>query len=103
MTLIRLGAVASAVVSLGLLVVVLVRDVGLNALNGWTIAVGIVASVLALLAPSRPVFVLAALVLAVLAMLPALIGGLGLLYLLPIGMMIGGLTQQESQIAGRSR
>ena len=103
MTLIRLGAVASVVVSLGLLVLVLVRDVGLNALNGWTIALGIAASVLGLVAPSRPVFVLVAIALAVLAMLPALIGGLGLLYLLPIGMMIGGLTQQESQVAGRSR
>jgi hypothetical protein len=103
MTLIRLGAIANAAVSVSLLVIVLVRDVGLNALNVWTIALGIAASLLGLVAPARSVFVLVAIAVAVLAMLPALIGGLGLLYLLPIGMMIGGLTQQEAQLADRSR
>jgi hypothetical protein len=37
--------------------------------------------------------VLGSIAMIVLAMLPALIGGLGLLYLLPIGLLIAGLAR----------
>lgn len=99
MVLVRVGGAASAVASFGLWVLVLVRDVGLNPLNGWTIALGLAASIIALLAPTRPSVVLASIALMVLAMLPALIGGVGLLYLLPIGLLVRGLRTYNSPVA----
>ncbi len=66
-----------------LLVVVLVRDhVVLNPLNGWTILLGFLGAGL-LLGRSDRASALGSSVL-LLALLPALIGGLGLLYLPPL-------------------
>lgn len=84
MTLLRAGAVTAAVISFGLLILVLVRDVGLNWLNGWTIVLGFLAAASAVAAEKRSAIAVASIVLLILAMLPALIGGLGLLYLVPI-------------------
>lgn len=72
-----------------LLAVVLVRDVGLNPLNGWTIALGLAGGVLAMRASSLAETV-AASVLVLLALVPALVGGFGLVYvpslvLIPLG------------------
>ena len=76
----RVAGALAAAASAALLVTVLVRDVGLNVLNGWTIALGILAAGLLLSrrAPGTDVLAVGALVV---AMVPALIGGLGLLYL----------------------
>ncbi|HEV2109330.1 MAG TPA: hypothetical protein VGR16_13805 [Thermomicrobiales bacterium] len=73
-----------------LLVVVLVRDVGLNPLNGWTILLGFLAAVLFLRRADRASAFVASLLL-LLALLPALIGGLGLLYVpsLVLGVVVG--------------
>jgi len=98
MALIRLGAAATAAVSFGLWAVVLVRDVGLNPFNGWTIALGIAAAFPALLAPARPVAVFGSITMIVLAMLPALFGGLGLLYLLPIVLLFVGLLRTTAPV-----
>ena len=76
----RVAGALAAFVSGGLAVVVFVRDVGLNALNGWTILLGFFAAGL-FLARSDRASVFAACILLLLAMLPALIGGLGLLFL----------------------
>jgi hypothetical protein len=67
-------------VSLALLGVVLVRHVGLNAFNGWTIFVGIAGGVIAITCRQAAALVLA-FGLVLVAMLPAMFGGLGLLYL----------------------
>lgn len=75
----RLGGWLGVGVSLLLLGVVFVRGVGLNVLNGWTIVVGAAAGLLTV-APRRPALVVD-FALVLLAMLPALFGGLGLLYL----------------------
>ena len=40
----RWAAVAAAVMSFGLVIVVAVRDVGSNVLNGWAIVLGLVGS-----------------------------------------------------------
>ena len=77
-----LGGALSILSSCLLLVVVLTRDVGLNVLNGWTIVLGLAAG-LALL-PERLRSVRAhtlSQVLLILAAVPALVGGLGLLYI----------------------
>lgn len=67
-------------VSAALLGVVLVRDVGLNILNGWTIVAGTVGGLIAV-ARRQPSALGVAFGLVLLATLPALYGGLGLLYL----------------------
>ena len=87
---VRLGAALAVAISLGLFIVVLVRGVGLNVLNGWTIFIGIGAGVAAFLRP-QPRTVVASSVALVLALVPALIGGLGLLYLVPLGFLLVGL------------
>lgn len=58
----------------------LVRDVGLNPMNGWTILLGFFAAGLLWARPGNGCL-LAAWIALLLAMLPALIGGLGLLFL----------------------
>jgi hypothetical protein len=88
--LVRWGGGLAVAVSLGLWVLVLVRDVGLNVLNGWTIFLGVGAGLAVILRP-RPVIAVAAVSALVLAMLPALIGGLGLLYLAPVALILAGL------------
>ena len=82
------GSLAVAASAL-LLVIVLVRDVGLNPANGWTITLGFIGGAMAI-ARAGSVSVLAAWFLVLLASLPALIGGVGLLFvpslvLLPFG------------------
>ena len=77
---VRVAGALAAFVSSGLVVVVIVRDVGFNPLNGWTIVLGFFAAGL-FLARSDRASVVAACILLMLAMLPALIGGVGLLYL----------------------
>ncbi|MEO7296614.1 MAG: hypothetical protein ABIZ57_10765 [Candidatus Limnocylindria bacterium] len=89
MRLVRWGGALAVAVSLGLLVLVLVRDAGLNVLNGWTIFLGVGAGLAVILRP-QPVIAVAAVSALVLAMLPALIGGIGLLYLAPVGLILGG-------------
>jgi hypothetical protein len=88
---VRLAGGLATLVSGLLLVIVLVRDVGLNPLNGWTIFLGFLAAGL-LLGRSDGASVFAACVVLLLAMIPALIGGLGLLYLpaLVLGAVGGG-------------
>lgn len=93
---IRAGGLIGMLMSLGLGVTVLIRDVGINVLNGWTIVLGLTAGLLAVAAPRRPMFVVAAIVITVLGMLPALVGGLGLIYALPIGMLLAGLPRPSA-------
>lgn len=76
---------------------VLVRDVGINVLNGWSISLGLAAALLSFKALERPVAGLAAITLLILAMLPALLGGMGLLFLLPIGLLIAGMRRQLAE------
>jgi len=76
----RLAAALAAAVSAALLVTVLLRDIGLNPLNVWTIVLGLLASGL-LAVPGTRGHLLAPWIILVLAMVPALIGGLGILYL----------------------
>jgi len=59
---------------------VLVRDVGLNPLNVWTILLGFLAAALLWTRPGNG-RLLPAWIALMLAMLPALVGGLGLLFL----------------------
>lgn len=77
------------VVSVVLLAIVLSRDVGLDPFNGWTIGLGLAGGVLAVRATSLPKRVVAV-VLVFFALVPALVGGMGLLYvpslvLIPLG------------------
>lgn len=93
------AGVLAAGVSGVLLVAVLVRDVGLNPLNGWTILLGFLGAGL-LLGRSDRASALGASLLLLLALLPALIGGLGLLYVpsLVLGMVAGaGRAGQRSE------
>lgn len=96
MELVRWGGVTSVAVSTGLLVVVLLRDVGLNALNGWTILLGLAAGVAVLLRPERRVAA-TSLVLVVSAMLPALVGGLGLLFVPAVVLLALGCPPRLSR------
>ncbi len=73
------GSLAAAVSAL-LLVVVVVRDVGLNAANGWTIALGSLAAALLLGGGRDRAALVGACIALLAAMVPALIGGMGLLY-----------------------
>ena len=78
-------------VSLLLLVVVLVRDVGLNPVNEWTILLGGAAGARAMRA-GRRWRVAVALALLVAAALPASPGGMGLLYAPSVGLLTGALV-----------
>jgi len=85
----RVGGTLAVAVSSLLLVVVLVRDVGVNPLNGWTIFMGAAGGIIAAASPTRT-RIPCAWLMVFLAALPALVGGFGLLYvpslvLLPIG------------------
>lgn len=87
------GGGLAVVVSALLLGIVLVRDVGLNPLNGWTVVLGLAGGAVAMTG-TRARSVLAAWVMVLLAALPALVGGLGLLFLpslalLPLGAIRG--------------
>lgn len=70
--------------------VVLVRDVGLNPLSVWTILLGFVAATLLLRSPRSPDL---ACLLLLAAMLPAMIGGFGLLYL--PSLVLAGVANRE--------
>lgn len=86
----RVGAASAVVISLGLLAIVLVRDVGLNVLNGWTIVLGVSGGVVAWRGRSRRSR-LGAILLIVLGALPATaFVGLGLVYLIPIVLIAAG-------------
>lgn len=85
----RAGGWLAIVVSVALLVIVLARDVGLNPLNGWTIGLGLLGGAVAIRAATVTDRV-AATVIVLLAAVPALLGGMGLLYvpslaLIPLG------------------
>src|SRR4051794_31303540 len=80
MRLVRFAGYEAIAASLVLLTVVLAREVGLNPVNGWTIVLGFVAGVTFTKSRSQRVVVVAWLAVA-LAAVPALIGGLGLLFL----------------------
>ena len=89
----RLGGWLAIGASLGLLGVVLARGVGLNVLNGWTIVIGAGGGLFAITRPQPPALGVAS-ALVFLAMLPALFGGLGLLYL-PAQVLIAPLRRQR--------
>lgn len=74
------GGLLAVAVSSALLVFVLARPVGLNPLNSWTVLLGIIGGLVAVRRPVGTGRWLAALIL-ILALFPALPGGLGLLYL----------------------
>ena len=97
MTLVRLAGVSAAVVSLALWTIVLVRNVDINVLNGWSISLGLAAAFLSFKAVERRTAGLTAITLLVLAMLPALFGGLGLLFLLPIGLLVAGMRRELAE------
>ncbi len=78
----RAGGWTAIGVSVALLVIVLARDVGLNPWNGWTIGLGLGGGAVAVKATSLTERGAAAMLL-LLGMLPALVGGFGLLYLRP--------------------
>ncbi len=85
----------------GVLLVVLVRDVGLNPLNGWTILLGFLGGGLFLRRSDRASAFGASLLL-LLGLAPALIGGLGLLYVpsVVLGVVVGaGGGGQRSEAA----
>ena len=75
----RVGGILAVAVSSLLLVVVLVRDVGVNPLNGWTIFMGAAGGIIAVDTPT-PIRLLCAWLMVFLAAGPALVGGFGLLY-----------------------
>jgi hypothetical protein len=91
--LVRLAGALAGAVSAVLLVTVLVRGAGPNLLNGWTIVLGFLATGLRVARAGRG-HLLAAWIILVLAMAPALIGGLGLLYLPP---PLSGVHETEDQ------
>ncbi len=95
--LVRLGGWLAIEVSLALLAVVLIRDVGLNALNGWTILLGAIGGAVAV-RRSSAVSVLVAWFLVFLAMLPALFGGLGLLYVPSLALLLLGRRPRTSAL-----
>lgn len=88
---VRLAGGLATLVSGLLLVIVLVRDVGLNLLNGWTIFLGFLAAGL-LLGRSDRASVFAACLALLLALTPALIGGLGLLYVPALVLGLSGVV-----------
>ncbi len=96
------GIVAAGVSGL-LLVVVLVRDVGLNPLNGRTILLGFLGAGLFLRRSDRASAFGASLLL-LLALLPALLGGLGLLYVpsLVLGVVVGAGGRGQRSKAGHA-
>jgi hypothetical protein len=96
--LVRLAGALAGAVSAVLLVTVLVRDVGLNLLNGWTIVLGFLAAGLLVARAGRGHLLVAWIMLA-LAMAPALIGGLGLLYLPPLVLVtLGAALRSGSRL-----
>jgi hypothetical protein len=76
-----------------LLVVVLYRDVGLNALNGWTILLGLLAGTALITRPDDGRTASVAAVVLLLAILPALVGGLGLLYSPSVALALAARSQ----------
>ena len=85
----RAGGWLAILVSVALLVIVLVRDVGCNPFNGWTIGLGLLGGAVAIRAATVTERV-AATVIVLLATVPAVLGGMGLLYvpslvLIPLG------------------
>jgi hypothetical protein len=97
---VRVAGALATLASSGLVVVVVVRDVGLNPLNGWTIVLGFFAAGL-LLGRADRASAFVACILLLLAMLPSLIGGLGLLYLpaLVLGVIGAGPAREARQTA----
>ena len=83
------GGCLAIVVSISLLVVVLHRDVGLNYLNGWTILLGASGGVLACVGVA-----IIAVPAIIVAMLPALFGGIGIVYIPSIVLIIIGATRK---------
>jgi uncharacterized membrane protein len=64
-------------------------------LNGWTIVLGLLAACVAFAADKRTITAVASIVILILAMLPALIGGLGLLFMVPIVSIFAGLPRLQ--------
>ncbi|MDP9070936.1 MAG: hypothetical protein M3N68_06585 [Actinomycetota bacterium] len=87
--LVRLAGWLAIEASVALLAVVVIRDVGLNAVNGWTISLGATGGVVAV-RRSNPIWVLVAWFLIFIAMLPAAFGGLGLLYIPSLALLLVG-------------
>ena len=95
----RVAAVLALVVSLALVAVVVVRDVGFNVLNGWTIVLGLVGCVVLARAQNRVDLLVGAVVLS-LGLTPALLGGFGLLYLPSVGLtVVAAIDRKEGRRA----
>lgn len=94
-----LAAGAAIGTSALLIVLVVARGVGINLLNGWTILLGLAAGFLIILRPSELWSGDIALLLLVLAVVPALVGGVGLLYIPSIALI--GLARQRNGHRGR--
>ena len=88
-------------VSVALLGVVLVRDVGLNVLNGWTIVLAAAGGLIAITRDGRAAR-LSAFALVLLAALPALVGGFALLYIPSLALIFPLHLKQGRSAAGIS-
>ena len=76
----RVGSVLVLCISVVLTVTVLFRDVGLNWLNGFTIVFGLASAYVAWRRPDHPPTILLAVLLVVIAALPAALGGVAFLF-----------------------
>ncbi len=77
---VRFAGILAIAVSVGLLIMVLWRDVGLNALNGFTIVLGALGGALGIRNRRKPAAVFGAGLILLVAAAPALFGGMGLLF-----------------------
>lgn len=93
--LVALGGVSAILISLALLLIVIARRTStLNVVTGWTVVLCGVGGVVALRAVRRT-GVAAAATLILVGATPALIGGLGLLYLFSVCLIVAGLPARR--------
>lgn len=100
----KVAGIWAASISGVLLVVVVVRDhVSLNPVNGWTILLGFLGAGLFLRRSDRASALVASLLL-LLGLGPALIGGLGLLYVpsVVLGVVVGAGGARQRSEAGQA-
>lgn len=94
----RFGAWLAVAISGALAVWVSSREVGLNVANGWTIISAATAGVVVLLWAKRWACVLAAFLI-LLALVPAVFGGIGFLYVPSLAMFIVGASRSTAPAA----
>lgn len=85
----RAGGALAILISAGLLVMVLVRDVGLTVFNGWTVALGAGGGVVVWRGRGRWPRSRAVVMIIVGALPVTVFTGLGLVYLVPIALIAG--------------